>query len=467
MPLALARFVACSLAGLFVLADDALAAGPAAHTRPNFVFVFADDWGWGDLGCYGHRTVRTPNLDRLARQGVLFTQFYVNSGVCSPSRSAILTGHFPARHRIHGHLASAELNGRRGMPNFLDAKVPTVTGLLQRAGYRTGHFGKWHLGSGPGAPSPGQYGIDDHKAVNSTDDYPNLWGGEFRPRSSEIIIDETIGFIEQHHDRPFYVQAWLLDTHAFLQPTEQQMKAYPRHKGALKIYYSVVTDADRHIGRLMRRLDQLGLAENTVLVFSSDNGPEDIVISNASHSGVGSPGPLRGRKRSLYEGGVRMPFIVRWPAGTPAGRVDNTSVIGGVDWLPTVCSLAGVELPDGLNLDGQDMAAALRGRPTSRARPLMWEWRYRIFGHPFNRSPMLAIREGPWKLLMNPDRSRVELYDIPADPRESNNLAARQPQVVERLATKVLAWQKTLPPGPVEPVAGKDDYRWPRPIGPR
>ena len=439
----------------------------APVSRPNFVFVFADDWGWGDLGCYGHPVVRTPNLDRLAKQGTLFTQFYVASGVCSPSRTAVMTGHFPARHRVHGHFATPENNRRRGMPDFLDAKIPTVTGLLKKAGYATGHFGKWHLGSGPEAPRLDEYGIDDHKAVNANDDFPNLWGSDFRPRSTEIIIDETIRFIEENRRKPFYVNAWLLDTHAYLQPTDQQQKAYPRHRGALKIYYSVVTDADRHIGRLMEKLDELGLAENTVLVFSSDNGPEDIHISNASHSGVGSAGPFRGRKRSLYEGGVRMPFIVRWPSGTPAGAVDDRSVIGAVDWLPTVCSLAGAKLPEGSKLDGQDMAAALRGKPTERTGPLMWEWRFRVHGHTLHQSPMLAIRQGKWKLLMNPDRSRVELYDVPADPRELDNLAGRQPEVVEQLAEKVLAWQKTLPPGPVDSAAGSNAYRWPRAAGSR
>ncbi len=458
-----------STVGLYVLLAVLL---PAAESRaadetdnskrPNFVFVFADDWGWGDLGCYGHPVLKTPNLDRLARQGTLFTQFYVASGVCSPSRTAIMTGHFPARHRIHGHLASPQNNQQRAMPNFLDPKVPTVTGLLQRAGYTTGHFGKWHLGSGPGAAGLDDYGIDDHKAVNSTDEYPSFGGPDFRPKSTEIIIDETIRFIEENRNEPFYVQAWLLDTHAYLQPTEQQQKAYPRHSGALKIYYSVVTDADRHIGRLMKRLDELGLAKNTVLVFSSDNGPEDIHIGNASHSGVGSPGPFRGRKRSLYEGGVRMPFIVRWPSQTPSGRVDDTSVLGGVDWLPTICSMAGVELRDGLKLDGQDMSAALRGTPTQRAKPLMWEWRFRVHGYVHHQSPMLAIRQGKWKLLMNPDRSRVELYDIPADPRELNNLADRRTEIVQQMAADVLQWQKTLPPGPIETSAGKSDYRWPR-----
>jgi len=431
--------------------------------RPNFVFVFADDWGWGDLGCYGHQKLRTPNLDRLARQGTLFTQFYVSSGVCSPSRTAIMTGHFPARHGIHGHIDNVreEHNKQRGMPNELDPNVTTVTDLLKQAGYVTGHFGKWHLGHYE-KESMADYGVDEYKGVAGFDKKQLLWGPKLRAQSTPLIIDETIKFIEKHKDEPFYVQAWLLDTHATLMPNEEQLDAYPKDKGAVKVYYSAATDADKQIGRLMAKLDELGLSKNTVFVFSSDNGPEDIVIRNASHSGVGSTGPFRGRKRSLYEGGVRVPFIVRWPAQTPSGKVDNTSVIGGVDWLPTICSLAGIELPDGLNLDGESQSAAFRGNPTARTKPLMWEWRFRVYGHTLNRSPMLSIRDGKWKLLMNPDRSRVELYDIPADPSELNNLAAEHPEIVDRLSKTVLAWQKTLPPGPCDTVVGKNDYPWPK-----
>ncbi|MCR4415662.1 MAG: sulfatase-like hydrolase/transferase, partial [Thermoguttaceae bacterium] len=208
-------------------------------------------------------------------------------------------------------------------------------------------------------------------------------------------------------------------------------------------------------------LDDLGLAERTLVIFTSDNGPEDIHITNAGHSGVGSAGPFRGRKRSLYEGGVRVPFLVRWPGHVPAGRIDDASVVAGVDLLPTVCTFAGVAVPSGHALDGEDASDILRGATRPRRTPLMWEWRFRVFGEPFHRSPMLAIREGPWKLLLNPDRTRVELYDIPRDPTQLNNLADRQKEVVDRLAEKVLAWQKTLPVGPIEAAAGKSDYPWP------
>ncbi|MBM3334959.1 sulfatase-like hydrolase/transferase, partial [Candidatus Sumerlaeota bacterium] len=325
------------------------------------------------------------------------------------------------------------------------------------------HFGKWHLGSGPGAPMPEAYGFDKQRSSVSNDpSWKDQWGQKERHRSSELIINETISFIEANRDRPFYVQAWLLDTHARLFPTEEQMKAYKNLIGAPRIYYSAATDSDRHIGRLLAKLDEMGLANNTVVIFSADNGPEEIEIGNASEHGVGSPGPFRGRKRSLYEGGVRMPFIVRWPAGTPAGRVDNSSIVSAVDFLPTLCSLGGAKLPSNLKLDGQDMSGVLRGRTVERKKPLLWQWRFRIIGHPINNSPMLAIRDGKWKLLMNPDGSRVELYDIPSDPMELNNLADRQPDVVKRLSEPLLKWHTSLPEGPIEKDAGSNAYPWPR-----
>ncbi|MBA7675810.1 hypothetical protein ES703_84048 [subsurface metagenome] len=453
------------------LPSCAFAAKPAAKVRkPNFVFVFADDLGWGDLGCYGNRQLKTPNLDELAKNGMLFTQFYVNGSVCSPSRAAIMTSHFPARHGIHGHFATEKLNKARAMPDWLDPKVHTVTKLLNDAGYTTGHFGKWHLGSGEGAPTPGDYGVDEHCTRSSSG--PQLTGTDdpyFRARSTTQIVDRTIDFIEKNRDKPFYVNLWSLVPHATLHPTDEQMKPYQRYaprgvpyKGVKQIYYASVSDLDRQIGRLIRRIDELGLGSNTVIAFSSDNGPEDFDIRNAVHSGIGDTGPFRGRKRSIYEGGVRVPFIVRWPGHVPSGRVDNTTVIAGVDWLPTVCSLADVRLPDDLNPDGEDMSTALLDKSKQRTKLLMWEWRFRIVGDMVHKSPMLAIRDGKWKLLMNPDRSRIELYDIPEDPTELDNLAARHPDVVKKLSQQLLKWQATLPPGPTEKIAGSNAYPWPK-----
>jgi N-acetylgalactosamine-6-sulfatase len=451
----------------------ALAASAPLHaqtsrpaSRPNIVFILADDWGWGDLGCYGHRQLRTPHLDRLASQGIRFTHFYSCGSVCSPSRAAWLTGRFPARVGIHGHFAEPDQNKARGMPNYLDPKVPTLARLLKEVDYATAHVGKWHLGHSPDAPPVHRYGFDESWSVLSSQ--PDVFRStEFRAQSSTLFIDRTIDFIERHRDKPFYVQTWLLDTHARLQPTAEQMAPYARLRGATKIYYSAATDADKQIGRLLKRLDELGLSQNTIVIFSSDNGPEDIGIGNASEHGVGSPGPFRGRKRSLYDGGIRVPFILRWPQMAPAGRVDNQTVMCAADFLPTLCALTGVPgwtQPAELNprIDGEDMSAAWQGRDVPRRRPIFWEWRFHVFGHVLNASPILAMREGGNKLLMNPDRSRIELYDIPSDRSELNNLQGPKPEVVSRMSMQLLAWAKTLPPGPHDPTAGANSYPWPR-----
>jgi N-acetylgalactosamine-6-sulfatase len=236
----------------------------------------------------------------------------------------------------------------------------------------------------------------------------------------------------------------------------------PKYTSAPQVYYASLRDLDDQIGRLVDRLGQMGLRENTIVLFSSDNGPEDIHLAEASHSGIGSPGPFRGRKRSLYEGGVRVPFLASWPGRIPAGRVDTTSVVSAVDFVPTLTRIAGVEPEEPKMLDGEDIRDALFGKPWKRTRPLLWEWRYRIAGYATNHSPMLAVRDGNWKLLFNPDRSRVELYDIVRDSMEVDNVAAQNADIVRTLSDMALAWQKTLPPGPVDPDAGQIHYAWPK-----
>jgi len=456
-----------------ILASPARAAAPAP-TRPNIVFVLTDDQGWGDAAAWGHPYVKTPNLDRLTRESTRFTQFYAANPVCSPSRTAFMTGRYPARFGIHGHLAERELNTARDMPHWLDPKATTLPRLLQTAGYKTGHFGKWHLGSGEGAPEPGAYGIDTSATIVSNGPQigdkesrakPHWWG-----RSTTEIMDHALGFIRENQQQPFYVNIWTLVPHARLDPTPEQLAVYadlnprPDHpafghwaqqyykeardlRSQMQVFLAALTDLDTQVGRLLTTLRELGLEENTLVVFSSDNGPEDYGISNATNAGVGSPGPLRARKRAIYEGGVGVPLLVRWPGKVPAGRLDETSVVGAVDFLPTVCALTGVKPQTDTPVDGEDVSdILLSGRSRPRRGPLFWEWRFRVFGLPDFTPPTLAVRDGDWKLLLNPDRSRVELYDIPKDRSEDHNLAQQHPDVVERLAKAAVAWKATLPP---------------------
>jgi N-acetylgalactosamine-6-sulfatase len=464
------KWAICLAAGL--LAWPA-ASRSAAADRPNVILILTDDQGWGDAHFAGHPYVKTPHLDRLASQGTWFRQFYVASTVCSPSRCALMTSHYPARHQIHGHFADHALNQARHMPDWLDPQTVTVTRLLRDAGYATGHFGKWHLGSGAGAPTPGDYGIDAHRTVNANG--PALGGDVraeqnepfFRAKSTAMIVDETIAFIRANKGRPFYVNVWTLLPHAPLKPTPEQLAPYatlsPRAddpafghwmqqylgaardlKSQMQVFCASLTDLDAQLGRLMQALDELKLADNTIVFFTSDNGPEDYRIGNAANAGVGSAGPLRARKRSMYEGGIRTFGLLRWPGRVPAGRVDETSVLGGVDWLPTVCKLAGVTVPDDVRPDGEDVSDIWLGRPRPRRKPLHWEWLFRVWGDEYH-PPMLAIRDGPWKLFVNHDGSRVELYDIPRDVAERQNVADAHPEIVKDLTAKALAWQKSLP----------------------
>jgi len=218
---------------------------------------------------------------------------------------------------------------------------------------------------------------------------------------------------------------------------------------------------DRQIGLFLDRLEQLGLSDNTLVIFSRDNGPEDFQIGNAAPSGIGSTGPFRGRKRSIYEGGIRVPFILRWPGRVAANTVNTTSVVNGVDFMPTLCRLAGIDLPSSIQPDGEDMMDVWLGATRVRRRPCFWEWRYRVFGHILNQPPRLAIRDGNYKLLMNPERQRVELYNILEDPSELQNLAPALPKLVNRLSHKLLEWNTSLPKSPVEAVAGTNHWDWP------
>jgi N-acetylgalactosamine-6-sulfatase len=443
-----------------------------AARKPNVIFILTDDQGWNDARFAGHPYVKTPNLDRFAKQSTWFKQFYVAATVCSPSRAAFMTSHYPARHLVHGHFATHEQNAARSMPDWLDPKATTITRLLQQAGYTTGHFGKWHLGGGDGAPEPGAYGINKHVTIVSNGPQlrekdpkpePHWWG-----KSTGIIMDHAIAFVRENKDKPFYLNVWTLLPHAKLDPTPEQLAVYdglePRAddpafgpwmkkylggakdlKSQMRVFCASLTDLDTQVGRLLAALDELGLAENTIVFYSSDNGAEDYNIGNAANAGVGNTGPLRARKRSMYEGGVRTFGLLRWPGRVPAGRVDDTSIIGGVDWLPTICKLTGAPVPDDLQPDGEDVSDIWFGKSRPRTKPLHWEWLFRVWGDDY-MPPMLAIRNGPWKLFVNHNGSGAQLYDITKDISEERDVAADHANVVKELAAKALAWQKSLPP---------------------
>lgn len=443
-----------------------MSAEKSTGDKPNILFIFTDDWGFGDLGCYGNSEVKTPNIDRLAAEGTLFTQFHVTSGVCSPSRASIITGHFPARHRIHGHFAGNAVNSSRGMPNWLsDSLSCYLPQLMQEAGYLTAHYGKWHLGGGglphgdPAAPYPSSYGYNDTRVWNGNG--PTWKGTElwqetrymdddtiWVQNSSKLAVNASIRFFEEHKGKgkPLFINLWLKDPHTPLWPSEEQKDKIIGFGEPVKTYYAVLQDADYHIGRLLDYLDKNRLSSNTLVIFSSDNGPEwfsDNPNAGTYHS-RGSAGGLRGQKRSLFQGGVNVPFIVRWPGIAPAGYRDSISVLSGIDLFPTFCSIAGADIPGDWNPDGENILAAFRGEVFERSKPLFWEWK---FANPSHEDlwPEMAVRVGDWKLLKSFTNGRAELYNLALDRFERNNMLLSNPEKLVELEKIWMEWKADLP----------------------
>lgn len=425
--------------------------------KPNIIFILTDDWGYGDLGCYGNTDLQTPNIDQLAKEGTRFTDFHVASPVCSPSRCTFMTGHYPARHLVHGHYERFDHNESRYMNNWLDPEAYTLPKLLKTAGYRTAHYGKWHLGGGggqyghPDAPPVIDYGYDDTRTWNGNgptwlgtekwpftlfNDIDQVWAAA----SSQLAVEEALDFIKQDKEKPFFINLWLKDPHTPLHPTEEQRAPYKDLEEPRQTYYSVLTNADAQIGRLMTELDDMGLTDKTILVFTSDNGPETIKKEMGTY---GSTGGLRGRKRSLYEGGVRVPFIVKWPGVVAAEAVDTTSLLSSADMLPTFLEIAGVDMPQDLHPDGVDALKAFKGETFTREKPIMWEWRFYRDDHDF--WPMLAIRDHNYALITNPVLDQVELYDLKSDQEQKHNVALDHPELVTSLNRQLTEWNTLLP----------------------
>ncbi len=422
-----------------------------ATEKPNILFIFADDWGWGDLGCHGHPYLKTPHLDRLASKGTEFYQFTVASGVCSPSRAAVMTGHFPARHSIHGHFATVGSHVKRGMPDWLDPQAVLLPRLLQKAGYATAHYGKWHLTNimVKDAPLPSEYGYDDYGAFNCS--------GPQMPVHDDV--KRSIQFIEKSHAerKPFFINLWIHEPHTPHYPKPEYLKQFSHLKNEpSEIYAAVLAHADARIGELLATLDRLELADNTLVIFSSDNGPENTGPASrrntddestgpgfGSFASVGTTGGHRGRKRSLLQGGIGVPFIARWPGRIAAGKIDDTTPITAVDLLPTFCAVAGAKLPEDYTPDGVDQSAALSGQSSSaRTKPVFWQWNFASSRG--TNWPAHAVRDGKWKLLLGKNPQQVELFCFPQDRLETHNLQSKRTVEVERLKALLDGWAATL-----------------------
>jgi N-acetylgalactosamine-6-sulfatase len=426
------------------LALVATALANAAETdQPNIVFMFADDLGYGDLDCYGHPYAKTPALDRLAEEGTRFMQHYVTGVTCNPSRTGLMTGLFPARYPKYA-------------ADYGFGDRVALTELLKEKGYQTGHFGKWHMGPDD---SDGIYGLDTIETI-----------GNSRNKSmgrDDDLYSAAIDFIREKKDQPFYVNIWGHGTHfpvdtppklvsKFIEVKVKRSDFAPtmQHKfdecleiggdldESMRQYLGDVYQIDRNVDRVLKTLDELGLSENTLVVFSSDHGPAPVILGKKgarefSNNMLGYAGRYRGGKHEQYEGGVRVPFIIRWPGHVKAGRVDTESVTSFIDWMPTLSSIVGVEnLPE--QVDGEDISDIWLGSSRERTKPLFWKT------SSANSSP--SARIGNWKLHLNRrNQNASELYDLSADPSESKNVAQENPDILARLTEELRAWVAELP----------------------
>ncbi|MFT5465122.1 MAG: arylsulfatase A-like enzyme [Verrucomicrobiales bacterium] len=446
-----------------------LTALSAAAERPNIVFIYIDDMGYADPGCFGNPKMKTPNIDRLADEGLRLTNYYSNSPICSPSRVAVTTGQYPARWGIHSYLNSHSRNKDRGMKSWLDAAAPTTAKKLQAAGYATAHFGKWHMGGGRDveeAPLPTDYGFDESLvSFEGLGDRLLLEGGGLNGQSralgrGEIIdverwqrvgiyVDRAIDFVRRNREKPFYLQVFPNDVHDPFVPPPGSAEKWAEVAGnpSEQNFFAVLEEMDKKIGRLIAEIDSSGLAERTLIVFTSDNGPTDWPsYYNRGEDPPGFTGEFYGRKWSLYEGGIRMPFIARWPGKIPAGAVDEESIVSGIDLPPTFCKFASVGVED--DLDGFDSGGVLLGKPQRRPEPLFWQYgppyAQLMPGNPDFQSPSLAVRDGNWKLLANADGSEARLFNLAEDPGETTNLLNREPERAAVLWRKIQGWSKDV-----------------------
>jgi arylsulfatase A-like enzyme len=421
----------------------------AAPRKPNIVFILADDLGYGELGCYGQKKIRTPHLDRLAAEGMRFTQCYAGSNVCAPSRSTLMTG-------LHTGHTPIRANGGGLSLAATDVTLPKV---LQQAGYATGGFGKWGLGGENSVAQPGhpnRQGFDEFfgylHQVHAHFYYPYfLWHNEtkfFLPENEgkkraryahDVIHARVLDFIRRHKDRPFFCYLPYTLPHVELVVPEDSLKPYrgqwkeeplpdprPGYIGADEPYATfagMVSRLDRHVGEIMKLLKELDLDEHTIVLFASDNGAQGGPWKRMTDFFEGN-GALRGYKGQFYEGGIRVPLLARWPGHIKAGAVTD-HVCAFWDMLPTVAEIAGAPCP--ANLDGLSFVPTLLGRGKQNQHEFLY-WEY-----PTPRGPTQAVRMGDWKLVQAAQGKPFELYNLRTDPGESRDVADKQPEIVAKI----------------------------------
>lgn len=451
------HFLSTTAMGVLAWAAGSKATAKPAR-KPNIILLLADDLGYADLTCYGSTAAKTPHLDALAARGMRWTQFYSASAVCTPTRASLLTGRYPLRFDIRKHFTDHE--------EHLPLDTVTLPKLLQQAGYATAHIGKWHLGGlnqkhidnrAHSIPGPHEQGFE-HYLTQLEDPAirPQLGktrrlyrdGGKHLVRNdknappdarhwTDIVGDEAVELVERYHaaDRPFFINLWFTVPHTPYEPApEPHLSQYKDGaEGDQLLFRAMVSHMDAKVGQLVAKLEELGITNNTLILFSSDNGP----------AWEGHPGPWKGGKTDLHEGGIRVPMIACWPGHIPSGT--ETDALGhSNDVLPTLCTVAGATVSSDLPLDGIDLLPQLTAGVDAPERGVIF-WQMDLYKgfqrHEPKPEPYATeiARRGAWKLLAR-NGDPVELFDVKADPGETQNLLKLQPEVADSMAADLRAW---------------------------
>lgn len=436
------------------------------NSRPNILVILCDDLGYGDLACYGHPQIKTPHIDHLASQGIRFTDCYASAPVCSPSRAGLLTGRTPNRVGVYDWIPE-------GHPMHLKREEVTIAQLLQKAGYDTAHVGKWHCNgifNSKEQPQPGDHGFQHWFSTQNnalpTHENPNNFVrngtavGEIEGFSCQIVADEGVRWLEEWRaeEKPFFLHVCFHEPHERVASPPDLVKQYSdvtQYESQAQ-YFANVANMDAAVGKLMKTLDKLDLADDTLVFFTSDNGPETLNrYGKGSSRSWGTPGVLRGMKLHIYEGGIRVPGIVRWPGHIKAGQ-ENDVPVSSVDLLPTFCELANVPVPGNRALDGTSLVSLFTGTDFQRSNPLFWNY-YRAYS-----TPRVAMREGDWKVvahwngpegilrlgnnvnsisqeyIKNSKLTKFELYNLKEDISEQHNLAFQEQDRLRELKKKLI-----------------------------
>lgn len=413
---------------------------------PNVIVFLADDMGWRDLACYGNEFHETPNIDRLASEGMRFTDAYAACPVCSPTRASIMTGNYPTTINltdfIPGHYRPF---AKLVVPEFnqqLPEEQETIAEIMQRAGYRTGSFGKWHLGGKDSLPP--DHGFQDWVVSGGRHFYPNFNTNPKRDIKdgaylADFLTTEAERFIEENQDRPFFLYLPHYAVHIPLEAKEKLIEKYrnkekPAYGVNNPVYAAMVEHLDQSVGRLTHKLDELELTDNTIFIYFSDNGGLFKRFDGEGEE-VMSNEPLRAEKGTVYEGGIRVPFIIKWPGHVPAGT-ESAEPVCSIDLLPTIVELSGQGAAQQKRTDGVSLAPVVLEQKALTERNLYWH-----YPHYHHCPPSGAMRRGRYKLIEEFEDGSLELYDLETDIGEEHNLAAEKPELAQRLQAELKSWR--------------------------